>query len=186
MLRLLLPPKPSTYLGSHSQMEKQKKVYILEQFCLLSWHAGNDSQHFVQLLHSPLYNMTFYICEHTIQKACSRGWQKCDKGWGHTVNLRALPHMSVTHSCCQDQRHHLLGKGGHTNTGNMWICRDRHIASEVVRVVPCGSSKFICVGEWTPSGVVCMIIFVRAIFFQSSQQMQPKCLQDNIANNKTI
>lgn len=39
---------------------------------------------------------------------------------GHTANLGARLHMSVTHLRCQDQGHHLLGKRGHTHE-KMWI-----------------------------------------------------------------
>lgn len=59
-------------------------------------------------------------------------------------------HMSVTHSCCQDQHHHLMGKRGHATKR----CKYVKIDTQPLKGLPCGSIySYVCV--WLCGGIMC-------------------------------
>lgn len=69
-------------------------MLAMSQNTLCSFSTANRAEHALSIQND---SGAFHICEHT-ETGCCRAWQRCDKGQGHYLNLRAQLHMSVTHS----------------------------------------------------------------------------------------
>lgn len=127
---------------AHRENSKNKnKHLLLLLFCQLTLHAGKVPEQFVQLvwnkvrgsqLHTETPGHFIHVNAHKQHAAGDnkdvRGRQGCN------ANLRLSLHMSVTHSCCQDQHHHFLGKRG-SNSPRMQLSQLESIYIYIDRCV---------------------------------------------------